>query len=339
MLHNKDSISFYIFKDLRAQQNGTVPVGNEVLRFDKLQDAIDEFNRLPNEWTTALGVQVDSREIDLVQRREGAPILSGDYQRIAFYSGNREVNTVVNTLVDKLSIEWQSDYRIFGSKPIMFPIEPNLDYIRDRFLNGKHLYPDDPRHLITAIREAYIPEKGWLPLADVYDAVQAFGYNNPHTPKITKLHVRYADENGKVSEGDVSPYNFILLKERTLLMGRDTDASKALAGALEDFLARQAWSVRFKNIAGLVERIQDRDLTALAEPVVSEIERGLSSDFKRSQARELLGRIMNIPENPDKKMPLDLRMRANRALEVLYRQETPAKTPGQVIAPDLKEGR
>ena len=337
-----EKVTFYVFNDLRARQNNSFPEGNNVSRFDNLADAICEFNRLPKEWTTALGINVPgASEIDLVQRREGEPVLSGDYQRMPVYYNDIVVRKAVATLIDLLNIEWQSDYRVFGAHSVMFPIVPNMDFIRDRAFNGKHLCPDNSRHLVTAIQEIYTPDNGWQPLAKVWDEAEKFGYDCPHVPKITTLNVRYADERGRVSEGDMSPYNFILLMERTKIMENDKAAIKRLAAAVEEFVSckdmkcyyeifgksdRLAQAepgsflrVRDMNVEKAVKLIENRNLAPLLEPLVSIAERNCFTPENRSDTRELLGRILNIPEIPEKKLPLDLRMRANTVMEKFYR--------------------
>ena len=360
MTDRTNNISFYIYKDLRASQNKN-PAGHSVPRFATLEEAIAEFNHLPVEWTTALGIHIDPHsEIDLVQRREGEPVLSGDYQRIPLFNGNPAVQATVRKLCDELHIQWQSDYRVFGHSAVQIPIPSDLDYVRDRSINGKHLVPEDPRHIITSIKEIYTPEHGWIDMDKVYDIAIQHGYDNPHIPKITNLHVRYADERGRNARGDVSPYNYILLQERTLLMDRDKTATKRLAEVIEEYIYRmdpESYNLCFgdkdryaftdpagplpsyrinkdQNTEKIIDLINQRDLTSITEAVTAIMERGLTVPTERMEARELLGRILNIPEDGEKKLPIDLRMRANQVLDEIYRngaamelQTTPLQTP------------
>ena len=337
----QENLSYYIFKDLRASQNNNYKEGFQVLRFDSLQDAISEFRKLPKEWTTALGIHISANsEIDLVQRREGEPVLSGDYLRIPSFYSNPDVRSAVRSLLAELKIQWQSEYRVFTKSPVLIPIVPDMDFIRDRAINGKHLLPEHPKALFTAIQEIYTPDKGWQDAKEIYAEASNFGYNNPHVPKITTLHVRYADEQGQPHSGDLSPYNFILLRERTQLMEHDPHVTKSISEAVEHYISRKdtdlytaifgsadrlqmAEAGSFKRIRDinaerLADLIQKRDLKPLVEPIVTIIEGGLTTPAERSEARELLGRVMNIPEPEDKKLPFDLRMRASAALDDLY---------------------
>ena len=357
MSFRENDLSYYIFKDLRASQNNNHKEGFQVLRFNSLQDAISEFRRLPKEWTTALGIHISANsEIDLVQRREGEPVLSGDYQRIPVFYGNPDVQAAVQTLVEDLKIQWQSEYRVFSNSPVLIPIVPEMDFIRDRAINGKHLLPQQTNALFTAIQEVYTPDEGWVDTMKIRALADKFGYNDPHVPKITSLHVRYADEQGQVHTGDMSPYNFILLQERTKLLEHDRYVTKSISEAVEDYISRKDVDL-YKSIFGsadrlqfaetgsykrirdinaehLAEQIQKRDLTSLVEPIIAIIEQGLTTPFERSEARELLGRVMNIPEAEDKKLPIDLRMQASAALDDLYRVgASPERSVGSSMEP------
>ncbi len=363
MSFDENKLSYYIFKDLRAAQNNNMIEGNDVLRFNSLQDAISEFQRLPKEWTTALGIHTSpGSELDLVQRREGKPTLVGDYQRIPEFYYNPDVQATVRTLVNELHIQWQSDYRIFGSAPVLIPPTLDQNCVRDRFLNGKHLCPDDSRHLITAIQELYVPEEGWQPLADVYDTAKKFGYDDPHKPKITTIHVRYADEKGQLKTGDMNPYNFILLQERTKIMQHDPAAITSLAKAIEEYISRKVpeyytetfgsadrnqkvspgsfTRIKDVNAEHIADLIKKQDLEPLVAPVVTAIEQGLSEPIEQAEARELLGRILNIPETGDKKLSIDMRMRAGVAMEDFYRHDlVPDQITAQVKAAAQEEER
>ena len=344
-MERKGSISFYIYKDLRASQNGN-PEGHSVPRFDSLEEAIAEFNHLPKEWTTALGIHIDPHsEIDLVQRREGEPVLVGDYQRIPVFYGNADVQSAVRTLLDKLHLQWQSEYRVFDSSPVLIPIPENLDFVRDRTLNGKHLAPADPRYITTSIEEMYVPEYGWTPMKDVYDDAEKYGYYDPHIPKVTSLHAHYTNDRGTDAHGDISAYNYILLKERTRIMECDEVTIKRLAEAVEDYIYRHDpaayqslfgtgdrhtsappgeytpsyWTIKDHTIARIKDLIKSRDLATIIAPITASMERGLTAPTDRMEARELLGRILNIPEDGEKKLPIDLRVEATEALDEIYR--------------------
>lgn len=356
MSFDENKLSYYIFKDLRASQNNNYKEGFQVVRFDSLPKAISAFRLLPADWTSSLGVKVSANsEIDLVQRREGEPVLSGDYQRIPAFYGNPDVQAAVRTLLKELNIQWQSEYRIFGNSPVLIPVVPDLDFVRDRAINGKHLYPDKPNVLFTAIQEMYTPENGWQDVKEIYDIAQKFGYNDPHVPKITTIHARYADEQGQIHSGDLTPYNYILLQERSKLMEQDKYVIKSISEAVEAYISRKDMDLyasffgtadqfqasetgsfkRAKDIHAerLADLIRTRDLTPLTEPLVTIMERGLYTASERSEARELLGRVMNIPETGDKKLPFDLRMRASTILDDLYRGD---QAPEKAVEP-IKE--
>ena len=344
MTHCKEGPVYYIYNDLRATQNQN-PDGHTVQEFSLLDEAIQEFRRLPSEWTTALGIQISERSaLDLAQRRETEPVLVADYLRIPEYYGNPEIQELVRQLQKALKIEWMSDFRVLGPYPILYPVPPDLDFVRDPYINGKVLLPDDPKHLITSVSEMYVQGEGWLPTEDVWKIAEKSGYSNPHTQKVSLMHVRYADTNGSVRTGDMHPYQYLLLQERTKLMEHDHSAAKALAEAIEIYLYRNNPSeydklfgnrdhlsttdpsnpkrMKDRAIKQIIESIEHRETSSLLNAVLSGMGNGLTTSAEQAESRELLARILNVPEHSDRKLPLDLRLQANDVLRGLYHVET-----------------
>lgn len=344
----KEDFSYFIYNDLRAAQNHN-PVGNTVQEFTVLDDAIEEFKHLPPEWTTALGVQISKYSaLDLVQRREGEPVLVADYRRISDYYGNPEIQSLVRQLQAALKIEWMSDFRVLGPHPILYPVPPDLDFVRDSYINGKTLSPDDSRHLISSVTEMYVQDKGWLPTEDVWKIAEKSGYHDPHTPKVSMLHVRYSDANGTVRSGDMHPYQYLLLQERYRLMEHDKPATKALAEAIEIYLYRRDPAeyiklfgkqdrlspvnppdkkrIKDQTIEKIMEMIDHRDISRLLSAAISSMESGLTTSIEKAETRELLGRMLNIPENHEQKLPLDLRLRCNSVMQELYQADSSVNT-------------
>lgn len=330
------NLEFYIYNDLRAFQNKN-PDGHTVQHFSTLSDAIQKFEKLPEKWTTALGVQISEHSaLDLVQRRESEPVLIADYLRIPDYYGNPKVQTLVEQLQAELNIQWISDYRILNAHPLMYPVPPKLDFLRDPYINGKHLVPDNPSHLISSVSEMYVQGEGWLPTEAVYEAASKCGYNNPHTPKVTLMHVRYADEHGTIRSGDLHPYQYLLLQERTKLMEHDKAATKALAEAVEVFLyinnpsgyktlfgdhdPSDEKAIRRRTTDQIVHMIDTRDTANLVDAVLYSVKNGLSIVENEAISRELLGRVLSIPENEKQKLPLDLRISSNAVMRDFYQQ-------------------
>lgn len=330
----QNNFTFYIYNDLRAFQNKN-PDGHTVQHFSDISDAISAFEKLPSKWTTALGVQISEHSaLDLVQRREGEPVLIADYLRIPDYYGNSKVQELAGRLQAEWNIQWISDYRILNAHPLMYPVPPKLDFLRDPYINGKHLVPDNPRHLISSVSEMYVQGEGWLPTGVVCEAASKCGYNNPHTPKVTLMHVRYADEHGTIRSGDLHPYQYLLLQERTKLMEHDKAATKALAEAVEVFLyitnssgyktlfgdhdPSDEKAARRRNTDQIVHMIDTRDTAKLVDAVLYSIKNGLSIAEHEATARELLGRVLSIPENEEQKLPLDLRISSNAVMREFY---------------------
>lgn len=329
MSYSNDTIHYYVYLDLRHQQNNN-PEGCRVERYETLEEAIRCYKRQPADWTSAIGVHLPPySEIDLVQRREGEDILVGDYQRIPKFSGNGDVQAAVRKLVDDLAISWQSEYRILGGwNPLLIPLPDDLDHIRDRSLNGKSLSPRDEKHLESAILEAHVPGEGWTSLADIYAEASKCGYNDPHIPKVTMLNAAYCGEDGRHgAEGDMTPYNFILMKERTAIQCKDGSAAEKLAGSLLEFISRHdaaGYADLFGDVkadsavASAGQMLLEGELSPLVRGITKIAEQGFPTPWERSEARELLGRILNVPEAEGNKLSMDLRLRATAILNGLY---------------------
>ncbi len=206
-------LTFFTFNNLRCQQDG---VPSEVKRFDKLEDAIKEYNSLPREYTTALGGYLSETEcIDFIHRRNGESVLVTDYRNMDHWLHNRLVQQALHLLVDRLGVAYESDLRSLGFDcPILVPVSNQTEinsYFKDKFL-----YPKFANRLNSAINEVYEEGEGWIPIEDFLDKLNNVSpYEDTYRPKITKYNVNYVDVNGRCGQADISPADFVLLKQQT----------------------------------------------------------------------------------------------------------------------------
>ena len=256
-----ERLGFYVFDNLRHSQD---QAGGNVHRFDSLDDAVACYEKMPKEWTTALGgSRSDLSELDLVQRRQGVSTLVTDFSNFPEWKSDPQVQQAIGMLVDRLGIGVMVDRTILKSS-VLIPLEEQNPE-NDRYLADKKLRLRAPSSPASAINEAFVQGEGWVSLQKLSELSRDFGYFNPVCPLVTQLNVAYEAEDGRIGQMDVTPREYSHLTERTLeydlavhekgsglhretansLMGKVLqwkDAAIASAGRGEDFerLAQKA---------------------------------------------------------------------------------------------------
>lgn len=208
-----EKLTFYTFNNLRCQQDGVV---SEVKRFDKLEDAIKEYNSLPREYTTALGGCLgEMKEIDFIHRRNGENVLVTDYRNMDDWVNNGLVKQAVELLVNRLNVEYQSDIQSLGLYcPVLVPLSDQTKI--NSYFKDKYLYPKVSNRLLSAINEVYEEGEGWIKFEDFYHKLDNVSPSKEtYRPKVTKYNVTYVDHNGRTGQADLSPADFALLKKQT----------------------------------------------------------------------------------------------------------------------------
>lgn len=209
---NDEKLRFYVFDNLRCSQDGE---GGSVYRFDTLDDAVTCYERMPEEWTTALGgSRSDLSELDLVQRRQGVSTLVTDFNNFPEWRSDPQVQQAIGALVDKLGVGLMADRSIIES-PILIPLEER-DPKEDRYLADKRLRMREPVSPASAINEAFVRGEGWVSAQKLSELSRDFGYSNPSCPFVTQINVAYETESGQVGQMDITPREYGFLAERTL---------------------------------------------------------------------------------------------------------------------------
>ena len=208
-----EKLTFYIFNNLRCQQDGTVP---EVKRFDRLEDAIEEYNSLPKEYTTALGGCLgDMHEIDFVHRRNGESVLVTDYRNMDPWANNGFVKQAIRPLIRRLIIEYESDITSLGTHcPVLIPVSQQEEI--NSYYKDKYLYPKFSHRLLSAVNEVYEEGEGWIKFEDFYQKVGNISPSKEtYRPKVTKYNISYIDSKGRTGQADISPTDFAFMKKQT----------------------------------------------------------------------------------------------------------------------------
>ncbi len=234
--------SFYVVDDLRYQQNKSRPGrGNfDIYRFDSLNEALGKFKEIPKDMTPALGMHKSERsELDLIHRREGEPVLVTDYLNFPDWRSDMFVDEVVKTACQDLNVQWQMNNKLIGNT-VLIPLTNN-DFVPDKVFDDKNLspkssfiYSNNPNPL-SAINEAYVEGKGWIPFDEFRREAESFGYHNPDLLKVTRFNVNYKDNRGNAGQADISPLDLQILEERyAILFGNEQVRATALRKLAEE---------------------------------------------------------------------------------------------------------
>ena len=230
---NEMNVKYYVYNDLRASRNGHK---SECTYYESLEEVIKKFNELPKEWTTAIGVSINnSYDLDVIQRREGEPMVVTDYEKTNNPDYQKVLIDVKDELVNVLHVD----------KELLFGIHPEIscackldNHLKlDLYFENKVLEPIDMEKQIqkyrklsngdvdykslnwlknnNSIDEIHVQGKGWLQCSD-FVKLNENPYQNAYNPVVNAINVKYRDtKTGEVGYADVLPRQFLLLKEKT----------------------------------------------------------------------------------------------------------------------------
>ena len=248
----EDKISFYVFDDLRWQQN-TVDhrPRPDIYRYDTLAEAVAKFKELPSHMKPAIGIHLsDARELDIVHRFGDESVLVTDYRKLPAWRHNDVVDLAVGQACEALNIEWQLDHDLLG---VTVAIPSSRLYnltIPDSYLARMGLAPLIPAigavkaDPLTAINEVFCEEGGgWISLREAQ--AKGISYDNPELLKVSRFNVRTkylpTDKMSAAWGGnalhlvDVSPVDLSILQEGYMLRyGEQKAFDKALDFLVSD---------------------------------------------------------------------------------------------------------
>ena len=210
MKNNKD-LSFYVYNNLRATQDGGK---HELYRFEHLKDAIQKFNELPKEWTTAIGGSLNRvAEVDFVHRIVGEPVFVTDYERMDRFNGREDVMESLEILKRTLNIKNELLSGILPHISVLAPIDENKTL--NSYYEGKVLSTRNGKHLMESIDDAFVEGKGWMSFKD-YQNLNTNPYSNPYHPLVTSLNVKYMDpQTNYIGYMDISPRQYLMVEVQT----------------------------------------------------------------------------------------------------------------------------
>lgn len=204
-------LQFYVVNNLRFQQDKT-PF--EVCRFLTLDMAYECYSQVCDKYTSALGVTVASgREIDIVHARGGESVLVTDYRRIEGFKDNPLVLQAIDNAIGKLGIQREGNYDLF-KQWVEIPLDKGEAV--NSYIDNKRLLPEDPKHPISAINEAFCDGRGWVKAEDLFKELADYDpYVNPIHVKISSVNANYVRTDTKeTGQMDISPSALAVMLER-----------------------------------------------------------------------------------------------------------------------------
>lgn len=237
-----DQMSFYVFDDLRWQQQTTNHrTGPDIYRYDTLVEAVSKYKELPSHMRTAIGIHLNARsELDIVHRYGDEAVLVTDYLNFPAWRHNDAVDRALGQVCESLNIEWQLDHRLLGAT-VAIPSARLYNLVTpDSYMEDKALAPRWPARYgakvdpYTAINEVFCEEGGgWIPLREAQE--KGISFDNPDLLKVSRFNVRTKDEQGYTHNVDVSPLDLGILQEGyTLRYGEQYAFDKTLDRLVSD---------------------------------------------------------------------------------------------------------
>ena len=232
-----EKLSFYVVENLRFQQDKSG--GFKIERFDKLEDAIQAFSELPQNYTSALGGALGVGEIDFVHRKNGEAVQVNDFKYIERWD-NPLVHRAIEAMNARLGVEYESDLRIFADHSVLIPLQGSESqhlnsYFVDKYLRPTKdaewevskrygdlsMYAADNRvhslYLNSAVNEVFVGGHGWMKAEAFFKKLESIDeYASPERLKVMNLNINYVDLNGRIGQADIKPHQFSLLKKQTI---------------------------------------------------------------------------------------------------------------------------
>lgn len=342
----QDQITFYVFDDLRFQQNRESS-GREdfdIFYYDTLDEALEKFKDVPAWMTPAFGMSWGRGEWDIIHRREGYNVLSEDFRSDERWRNNPEVLGYVDHLCSVLNVAWVSDPRMIPHATIMTPRTPWFQWLPDRAVLDKALRPRKPQFYrqqptpLSAINEVFCQGDGWLPYEEFRQKAEHFGWHSPHCLKVHTFNVNYTDSRGHEGQIDVSPGDFRILLERYTLQHGDPEAvqtaAQKLAADLDEFIY-QFDTYEYKdrtedeNREVSVNALRDEILEGRTEDIISYLqllvdENEFSSDEEKATAHYLLARVEGLSRS-ERKPELDKQISVAAERQAGQEHHSPAR--------------
>lgn len=200
-----------------------LPGMDNIYRYDTIDEAIEKFESLPDDMISAIGSSIDGlHELDHVHRRNGEPVLVTDMYNVdvELWRNSKEINEGISKIISLLGIEYELSKEIFGNmRPsVAIPLCISTGGPTDKYYLDKSLRLNKGDHPATAINEVFVRGEGWINFSDFIDKLEnckpkRIGLGSD-TLFVDRLNVNYVTDKGHIGQADLSPENYLYLKEK-----------------------------------------------------------------------------------------------------------------------------
>ena len=315
-------INFYIFDDLRWQQNrnalgDSIGTGPNLYRYDSLEEAIGKIRSLPEYMYPALGFNNGRYgELDVIYRRNGEYHLTPDY-KTSGWDHDEDIRNLISSVCQSFKVEWQMFSGPFESR-VLIPFVPDTvtDGVHtDKYFAYKMLSPKIPEkygapvHPYSSLNEVFVPGEGWLDYLTARAEADKYGFNCPDVLKITQYNINYVQYNRETDtksygQADISPLDFNILLERYQIRDGGTRQAAAAVEKLSRELFECIYGSKFvqnevsrkAHLAEFNEAIYKKETGKIEEKLEKAIE-NFKSPYMKNKAEFLLFRVRHLFDN------------------------------------------
>ena len=229
----KDLWTYYVIDHLPSMAN--------IYRFDSMEEAIACYRAIDPALRSAIGSSFGGfHEMDHIHRcGNDIPVLvtASDHIKNPLWRDSVEIQNAIDYMIAALGVTCQRSHGLFGNQipSTIIALERHQQPCLDRYFRHSILLPSVPGQYNSSITEAYVMGHGWLTSDAFFRLLRDSLPGRDGVPKdvfLERLNVRYLDtHNGYIGEADISPAQFVLLRQRTERL-LSPDVIKADIGAL-----------------------------------------------------------------------------------------------------------
>lgn len=209
--------TFYVVDNLVTMAN--------IYYFDTVEEAIEKYKTLPENLRSAIGSSIHSKpggnimdrhEIDHIHKIDGKSVLIRDMERMTspIWRESQEIADAVTQMRLQLRVEYERS-GLFGSPygGVAIPVTDKAHALHE----NKMLSPRIPDKPLSGINEVFVSGRGWVDILTFLDDLNKRAWS-PATgypvPFIDTMNVRYLDNKGHTGQVDVSPADFLRMRDK-----------------------------------------------------------------------------------------------------------------------------
>ena len=320
--------TFYVVDDLPKMSN--------LYRYDTVEEAIEKYKSLPDDKVKAIGSSIHNlHEVDHIHCRNGHNVLVMDSERSgnSIWRESSEIQNAIDQMIAYLNVQHQLS-NMFGNPypSVIVDLERYKEREIDPYFGNKLLRPENPENLLTAIKEVYVEDKGWMEpdpfLCMLYDSRPSRMGEAAKSNFVTRLNIDYIDDTGRCGQADISTLHFTLLQEKTV---REVSPEKLAADLyqfskdVDPYEAQDQQDIQDTELEAMRKDIASGSLHSYIKYLKEGLEEGFSSEEEHKKALSLLSRLTVLTPKEFRK-PALVSMIQNAENKAKEQQRDPSRT-------------